>query len=95
MTEKANPRPVPMRAGEIISVKEAARRARFTPETIRGWCLKFGIGRRPGGAADWQISAPALEMVLYGDFEALEKLRNDQRKDPQVELYFLRINLVA
>lgn len=87
-------RPVPMKAAEIISVKEAARRACLTPETIRGWCKKFEIGRRPGGTGDWQVSAPALEMLLNGDFEALESFRQGNRNDPNVEAYFLNVGLV-
>ncbi len=35
-----------------------------------------------------EISAPGLEMVIHGDFEALDKLRMGEREDPVVRRYF-------
>jgi hypothetical protein len=81
---------------EIISVKEAARRARCAPKAIAKACREHGIGRRklnsPRG--EWQVSAPALEMFLAGDFVALELLKAGNRTDPRVTFYFLKLNLV-
>jgi hypothetical protein len=70
---KTSKLPVSMRATAIIQAKEAARRASYSPETIRSWCKKHGIGRRPAGTCDRQISALAIELLLDADFEMSEK----------------------
>lgn len=81
---------------EIISVKEAARRAKCAPKAIAKACREHGIGRRklnsPRG--EWQVSAPALEMFLAGDFVALELLKAGNRLDQRVSFYLLELNLV-
>ncbi|QRI61827.1 hypothetical protein JQ506_13005 [Shinella sp. PSBB067] len=90
-----DPAPFYMKRTEIISAKEAARRAGREVRVIRKWCGEFGIGRKPAGYGDWQISAPALEMLLANDLAALALLREGRRTDPRVEFYFLQLNLVA
>ena len=54
---------VPFDRAEACSLKEAADRAGKSESTIRNWCVNYGIGRRVAGGV-WQISKPALEMLL-------------------------------
>ena len=77
-----------MARSDIIDLKRATEMARRTPKTIRQWCRVHGIGRQSGPGARLEVSAPALEMVIHGDFEALDKLRMGERNDPIVKRYF-------
>ncbi|MBX3598581.1 MAG: hypothetical protein KF874_13505 [Rhizobiaceae bacterium] len=79
---------VPMRPGETISVREAARIAGRSDETVRRWADKFGIGRQFRGegwrAWKYSISAPALRMILDEDWPALESFRAGDRSSALV-----------
>ncbi len=77
-----------MARSDIINLKKAVELARRSPKTVRGWCRQHGIGRQSGPCAPMEISAPGLEMVIHGDFEALDKLRMGEREDPVVRRYF-------
>ncbi len=83
----AHPLPVLMRPWDCIDVKKAADHARRDDKTIRRWVERYGIGRRAGPGSPIEVSAPALEMVLHGDDEALELLRRGVRSAPQVRRY--------
>ena len=87
--------PLLMRPDEIICVKEAAHRAGRDPKTIRDWCRTYGIGRQPAGGGPFQVSLPALEMLLVPDFEALELLRQGHRTAPEVLHYLNFLGLAA
>lgn len=78
------PKPVLMRRDEIIGVKKAAHEAARNEKTIREYAKRYGIGRQTGPNSLLEISIPALNMVLQGDFEALEQLRNGNRSHPDV-----------
>lgn len=80
---------------EIIGLKEAAFRAGRSIKTLRRWCQDRGIGRRPGGMGPWQVSAPALEMLLADDQTALQLLRQGRRDLPEVQRYFVHLGLPA
>lgn len=80
--------PILMRPDDIICLKEAAHRARRTEKTTSTLCKEFRICRQTVPGAPIEISAPALEMVLHGDPEALELLRRGRRDHPRVRIYF-------
>ena len=84
-----------MARSDIINPKKAVELARRSPKTVRGWCRQHGIGRQSGPCAPMEISAPGLEMVIHGDFEALDKLRMGEREDPVVRRYFEWLGLPA
>ena len=77
-----------MQPQDIIFLSRAAEKTRKNERTIRRWCQRYGIGRQSGPNAPWEISAPALEMVVYNDMDALELLRGGERCAPQVRRYF-------
>lgn len=77
-----------MHPAEVTSLKEAAFRSGKSVRTVAGWCRKYGIGRQSSDSAPFEISAPALEMVLHGDMAALELLRDGDRQHPRVKRYF-------
>ena len=80
--------PILMKPDEIINLKEAAHRARRTEKTASAMCKEFRISRQTMPGAPLEISAPALEMVLHGDAEALELFRQGKRHHVRVRHYF-------
>lgn len=80
--------PILMRKCDIIGLKLAVHRSGKSGRTIRNWCRVHGIGRQSSPGAPLEVSAPALEMVLHGDMEALELLRGGNRDHLRVRHYF-------
>ena len=87
--------PILMRKDDIISLKEAVYRSGKCERTLRSWVKDFGIGRQSSSSAPIEISAPALEMVLHGDSEALELLRSGNRLHSRVKRHFEHLGIVA
>ncbi|WP_156964634.1 hypothetical protein [Methylocapsa aurea] len=56
--------------------------------TVRTWCEKHNIGRRVAGGP-WQVSKPAILMLLDGDAEALRQYQAGERAGRVAE-YFRR-----
>lgn len=81
-------KPVFMRPNEIFSVKEAAGYAARDEKLIRSWVRAYGIGRQVQPHSKIEISRIALDMVLQGDAEALELLRDGDRLHADVVRYF-------
>ena len=77
--------------GDIITVAEAKAIAGVSDETIRRWCVRYGIGRkyRAYSWADstWQVSRPGLLIVMARDWDALELLKRDERDHPDIAEY--------
>ena len=89
-------RTILMNDDEILNLKRASQRAKRSPDTLRRWCRDFGIARQPGGRnGPLEISLVGLEMVVHGDFEALELLREDRRDHPQVVRYLVHLGLMS
>lgn len=89
MAEALKPiRPILMLADEILLIGRASDYARRNERTIRRWVKAYGIGRHSSRTAPLEISRPALDMVLHGDFETLELLRANERSHPDVARYF-------
>ena len=76
-----------MRPEDITHIDAAAHHARKSTDTIRRWCRRYSISRQSSPGAPLEISAPALEMVMHGDTEALELLRQGHRAHPSVRRY--------
>ena len=87
------PWPILMRRSDVISLKEAVYRTGKSDKTIRNWCKEFCIARQSSPSAPVEISAPALEMVIHGDIEALELLRRGERLHPRVKRFFDHLGL--
>jgi len=85
--------PVLMYLHEVIAMPEAVKRTGRTDKTLRLLCQRYGIARRCVSSRRWEISAPALEMVMQGDLEALELLRAGDRHAPRVRRYFNHLGL--
>jgi hypothetical protein len=86
-------KPVPMLPDEIIRIEEAAHRAGVCARTIRRWNQAHAIGRQSSAGAPLQISVIALEMVMEGNTEALQRLRDNDRAHPDVRRYIDRIGV--
>lgn len=76
------------RPGETLRIEQAAHYATRNTKTIRRWCLLYGIGRQAGPNAPLEIHRVALDMVLHGDFDALDLLKRGQRHHEAVARYF-------
>lgn len=85
---KPRPRPPMMLRDEILTIQQAARVVNRSEKTVREWNDEHGIGQQSGPGAPIEISWIALLMVAAGDFETLEKFRNDDRRSWQVVRYF-------
>jgi hypothetical protein len=79
---------VPFYAPEAITLQRAGGVAGRSPETVRGWCAMYDIGRRIGGR--WAVSHPALLMFLDGDHVALKAYLSGDRHSERVACYFRR-----
>ncbi len=77
-----------MRRSETISLKDAVARYGMSDRRLRDLCSKHRISRQPSPGSPLTISGPALEMVMHGDLEALELLRDGNRAHPRVKRYF-------
>jgi hypothetical protein len=83
---------VPYVAAEAIELTVAAKVTGRSAGTIRGWCLKYGIGRRIVGGP-WQVSRLALQMLLDGNTKALLAYQTGDRHGDLVAPYVQRFNL--
>jgi hypothetical protein len=81
----------PYDPAEAIGTAAAAKRAGKHERTIREWAGLYNIGRRIGGR--WKISAPALEMLLAGDVEALDKYLAGDRTSERVQAYYAQLGI--
>ena len=79
--------PVLIRRDECLSIKRAAYHAGKNDRTIRRWIKRHGIGRQSADGGPYDVSLPALEMVMHGDMPALEMLREGRRSTPEVRRY--------
>lgn len=80
---------------DVIPLKEAAHRASRSLDTVRRWVVDYGIGRQLGPGGRIEVSAPALEMVLHGDWDALRLLRAGENAHPRVVRYRVHLGLIA
>lgn len=87
--------PVLMRAGDIVTLQHAMHTSGKSESTIRRLCKRHGIARQTCRSAPLEISAPGLEMVLHGDFPALEKLSAGDRFAPEVRRYFDHLGIAV
>jgi hypothetical protein len=83
---------VPFDVREGVALKTAADRAGKSETTVRGWCVRHGLGRRVGDGV-WVVSRVALTMFLEGDLAALDAYRKGDRSSPAVGRYFERMGL--
>ncbi len=83
---------VPYDRREAVTLRLAAEIAGRSESTLRSWCQKDSIGRRVAGGP-WQVSLPALLMLLDGDENALEAYRAGDRSSERVLGYFFRAGL--
>lgn len=83
-----------MHRGEVTSVKDAIYRTGKSERWVRTVCQQYGLARQTVPHAPLEISMPALEMVLHGDFEALERLRKGDRNHETVRRYLVHLSLL-
>lgn len=89
------PWPILMQRGDIIGMKKAEDLSGRDAKTITRWCKRHGIGRQSCPSANWEISAPALVMVMHSDIAALELLRGGRRTHPRVKRVFDHLGIMA
>ena len=66
---------------------------RLTEDTLRRLVKQFHLANQTMAGAPLRISAVGLAMVLDGDQNALDLLRQDVRDDPDVVRYFVRLGI--
>lgn len=88
-------RPLWIPSAECINVKTAMAMFGISEDTLRRLLHDQRIGNRRLGLdrGPWKISAPGLAMALDGDEHALDLLRQDDRKHPDVVRYFVRLGI--
>ncbi|MDX3976994.1 hypothetical protein [Shinella sp.] len=78
---------------EVMTIAEAAVHAGKTTKTIRRWCDEFGISRQVRKNSPVQVSRIALDMVIHGDWPALDCLKVGDRTHRLVTFYRVLANL--
>ncbi|TPN58637.1 hypothetical protein FJ976_01635 [Mesorhizobium sp. B1-1-9] len=89
-------RPLWIPSAQAITVKQALEVFKdysLTEDTLRRLVKRFRLANQTLPGAPLRISAPGLAMVLDGDERALALLRQDDRQDPDVWRYFLRLGI--
>ncbi|TPK42627.1 MULTISPECIES: hypothetical protein [unclassified Mesorhizobium] len=89
-------RPLWIPGAEAITVKQALevfKDYRLSEDTLRRLVRQFHLANQTMTGAPLRISAPGLAMVLDGDRHALELLREDDRRHPDVVRYFRRLGI--
>ncbi len=77
---------------EAITLRTAAEISGRSESTLRAWCQSDFIGRRVAGGP-WQVSRPALLMLLDGDQKALQAYLAGDRESEAVLAYFRRASI--
>jgi hypothetical protein len=85
---------VPYDRREAISLRTAANIAGRSESTLRSWCQIHHIGRRVC-SGPWEVSRPALLMLLDGDRQTLRAYLGGDRSSENVLAYFKRANLMG
>ena len=83
---------IPFDPREGISLGRAALRAGKSESTVRGWCVRRGLGRRVGNGV-WVVSKVALAMYLDDDHNALASYLAGDRSNHRVKMYFERVGV--
>jgi hypothetical protein len=79
--------PLHIQPDEVMTVTAAAAHAGKCEKTIRRWIADYGIARQSMRKAPHQVSRIALDMVIHGDWPALERLRAGDRNHRLVQWY--------
>ena len=91
MSERAFPNVlIPFDPREAMTLAHAARVALVSQTTLRGWCGRYGVGRRIAGG-HWRVSRVALAMLLDGDEAALRAYHAGERGGVLVAPYLVRL----
>jgi hypothetical protein len=80
--------PIICKPDDVINVKRAAAVTGLSEKTVRRYFKRYRLGRQVSNNSPLGISLPALQMVVHGDFEALEHLRAGNRHHALVARYF-------
>lgn len=72
---------------EVMTIAEASAHAGKSTKTIRRWCEQFGIARQVRKNSPLQVSRIALDMVIHGDWPALERLKAGDRGHRLIGFY--------
>lgn len=72
---------------EVMTIAEASAHAGKSTKTIRRWCKQFGIARQVRKNSPLQVSRIALDMVIHGDWPALEQLKAGDRGHRLIAFY--------
>lgn len=83
---------IPYDRHEAMTLRQAALIAGRSESTMRSWCQNHHIGRRIVGG-QWEVSKPALLMLLDGDARALRAYLQGDRESDLVGAYFRRANV--
>lgn len=86
---------VPILKGDSVRLSVASQTFDVPNETLRRWCIRYGIGDQWEAGSAWRVSLPALRMVMDENWSALELLRHGCRAENEhVRPYLLADALV-
>jgi hypothetical protein len=85
---------VPILDGEGLQLAKASEASGIPVETLRRWCIKYGIGDQWEAGGRWRVSIPAIRMVVKGAWGALELFREGAREENEFVRPFLMGNVV-
>jgi hypothetical protein len=85
---------VPYDRSEVVTLRKAAAIAGRSESTLRSWCQLHHIGRRVC-SGPWEVSRPALLMLLDGDRQTLRAYLDGDRSNENILAYFKRANLMG
>ncbi len=72
---------VPILRGDGVRLSAASEALGVPNETLRRWCIRYGIGDQWEAGSVWRVSLPALRMVIDQNWGALELLRQGCRSE--------------
>lgn len=94
--------PLILKPDEALPIAEILRRLpnigfglKVCDRTVRRYFKRYKLGAQSVGNAPIYVSYPGFYMVLHGDFEALELLRDGHRDHPRVRRYFDELGVPA
>lgn len=70
-----------------IGIKQGAALAGVSPDTVRRWCIEYGIGRQLNKHTPWRVFPAPLLMARAADIKALEAYRAGDRTSDLVKPY--------
>lgn len=70
-----------------LTLKEGAHRVKKSPDTLKRWAKRWGVGRQIGPYQHWRFDPLGLAACAAGDADALDAFRRGDMADPALAKY--------